>query len=165
MPCIGNAKIAGIEKELNLHGYDYNIVLTAFYISYVVFEIPSNMICKMVGPGWWIPGLSLGFGLLSLCTAFVNNMAQACGVRFLLGIFEAGMMPGVAYYMSRWYRRSELAFRLSFYIAMGPVGGGFGGLLASAIFKLDHFGSLRSWRMLFAIEGLLFLARLKSKFY
>src|SRR5699024_1183443 len=55
------------------------------------------------------------------------------------GVFEAGMMPGIAYYMSRWYRRSELAFRLALYIVMAPLAGAFGGLLASAILTLDHF--------------------------
>lgn len=65
------------------------------------------------------------------------------------------MLPGIAYYMSRWYRRSELAFRLSLYIVMAPLAGAFGGLLASAILKLDHFGSLHRWRMIFAIEGLI----------
>lgn len=63
-------------------------------------------------------------------------------------------MPGIAYYLSRWYRRSELAFRLSLYIVMAPLAGAFGGLLASGILMLDHFGSLRSWRMIFAIEGI-----------
>jgi len=70
-------------------------------------------------------------------------------------MFEAGMMPGIAYYMSRWYRRSELAFRLSLYIVMAPLAGAFGGLLASGILKLDHFGSLEKWRMIFAIEGII----------
>jgi hypothetical protein len=77
------------------------------------------------------------------------------------------MMPGIAYYMSRWYRRSELAFRLSLYIVMAPLGtilnhqslhhpliclqaGAFGGLLASGILKLSHFGGLHQWRMIFA---------------
>jgi len=60
------------------------------------------------------------------------------------------MLPGIAYYMSRWYRRSELAFRLSLYIVMAPLAGAFGGLLASAILKLDHFGGLHKWRMIFA---------------
>lgn len=64
-------------------------------------------------------------------------------------------MPGIAYYLSRWYRRSELAFRLSLYIVMAPLAGAFGGLLASAILKLPHFGSLHSWRMIFAIEGII----------
>lgn len=65
------------------------------------------------------------------------------------------MLPGIAYYMSRWYRRSELAFRLSLYIVMAPLAGAFGGLLASAILTLDSFGSLKQWRMIFAIEGII----------
>lgn len=107
-----------------------------------------------MGPGWFIPIISLCFGIASIGTAFVQNIHSACGVRFVLGIFEAGMLPGIAYYMSRWYRRSELAFRLSLYIVMAPLAGAFGGLLASAILTLDSFGSLTRWRMIFAIEGI-----------
>lgn len=121
---------------------------------YIVFEIPSNMMCKYVGPGWFIPAISLGFGIMTVAFAFVRTLSAACGVRFLLGLFEAGMLPGIAYYMSRWYRRAELAFRLAMYIVMAPLAGAFGGLLASAILKLDHFGSTRRWEMIFAIEGI-----------
>jgi MFS family permease len=113
------------------------------------------MACKWIGPRWYISTLSLGFGICSICTAFVQNIESASGVRFLLGMFEAGMMPGIAYYLSRWYRRSELAFRLSLYIVMAPLAGAFGGLLASGILKLSHFGGLHSWRMIFAIEGII----------
>jgi len=102
-----------------------------------------------MGPGWFIPLTSLGFGLCSIFTAFVSNVHQICGVRFVLGIFEAGMLPGIAYYMSRWYRRSELTFRLSLYIVMAPLAGAFGGLLASAILKLPNFGRFTSWEMIF----------------
>lgn len=152
---LGNAKIAGLEKDLDMHGYDYNLTITVFYISYIVFEIPANLLCKWMGPGWFLPLTVVLFGITSIGTAFVNTTPQAMGVRFLLGIFEAGMMPGIAYYMSRWYRRAELAFRLSLYIVMAPLPGAFGGLLASAILLLDHFGSLHSWRMIFAIEGII----------
>ncbi|KAF2024646.1 MFS general substrate transporter [Setomelanomma holmii] len=152
---VGNARIAGLEKDLKLKGYDYNTVLSVFYISYIIFEIPSNMMCKWIGPGWFIPIISLCFGIASIGTAFVHNIHAICGVRFLLGIFEAGMLPGIAYYLSRWYRRSELAFRLSLYIVMAPLAGAFGGLLASAILTLDSFGSLTRWRMIFAIEGII----------
>jgi MFS family permease len=113
------------------------------------------MACKWIGPGWFIPAISLGFGLCSICTAFVHNIHSASGVRFLLGMFEAGMLPGIAYYLSRWYRRSELAFRLSLYIVMAPLAGAFGGLLASGILKMSHFGGLHKWRMIFAIEGII----------
>lgn len=130
-------------------GSDYNLVLSVFYISYIIFEIPANLLCKYMGPGWFIPLTSLGFGLSSIFTAFVHNVPQICGVRFVLGIFEAGMLPGIAYYMSRWYRRSELTFRLSLYIVMAPLAGAFGGLLASAILKLPNFGRFQSWEMIF----------------
>ncbi|ROV89140.1 hypothetical protein VSDG_08886 [Cytospora chrysosperma] len=151
---IGNARLAGLEKDLGLDGNDYNALLSIFYISYTLFQIPCNIVCKWVGPGWFIPAISLGFGLSSLGTAFVHNQAQASGVRFILGVFEAGMMPGITYYLSRWYRRSELAFRLALYLVMAPLAGAFGGLLASGILKLPHFGSLHSWRMIFGIEGI-----------
>ncbi|KAG7420891.1 major facilitator superfamily domain-containing protein [Fusarium sp. MPI-SDFR-AT-0072] len=152
---IGNARIAGLTEDLNLVGYDYNKILSVFYISYIIFEIPATVCCKWMGPGWFLPATSLAFGIVSVATAFVHSQAAICGVRFLLGIFEAGMLPGIAYYLSRWYKRSELTFRLSLYMVMAPLAGAFGGLLASAILKLPHFGSLHHWRMIFAIEGII----------
>ncbi|CAD0099389.1 unnamed protein product [Aureobasidium mustum] len=149
---IGNAKLARLEASL---GYDYNAILSVFYISYIICEIPANMCCKWLGPGWFIPGISLAFGLCSIATAFVHNFSQMCAVRFVLGIFEAGMLPGIAYYLSRWYRRSELVWRLGLYVVAAPLAGAFGGLLASAILKLDHFAGLKAWRMIFAIEGII----------
>ncbi|KAE8150657.1 major facilitator superfamily domain-containing protein [Aspergillus avenaceus] len=152
---IGNAKLAGLEKDLGMTGYDYNTLLSIFYISYIIFEIPSNMACKWLGPGWVLPALTLGFGICSVCTAFVHTLSSAAGVRFVLGMFEAGLLPGISYYLSRWYRRQELAFRISMYMVMAPLAGAFGGLLASAILKLPSFGNLETWRMIFAIEGII----------
>lgn len=81
----GNAALAGLKKDLDMKGYDYNVLLTVFYISYILFEIPSNMACKWIGPGWFLPALTLGFGICSIGTGFVNTLEAACGVRFLLG--------------------------------------------------------------------------------
>jgi MFS family permease len=159
----GNARIAGLEEDLKLEGYDYNILLSAFYVSYIVFEMPATLCCKLIGmrdagrlpydsdmtagPGWFLPLTSLGFGAMSLATAFVQNRAQACAVRFLLGVFETGVMPGSVYYLSRWYKRSELTFRLGLWITMAPFAGAFGGLIASGILNLSSVGSLRGWQM------------------
>ena len=158
MASLGNARIAGLEEDLYLQGYDYNTLLSSFYISYIIFEIPAMVTCKWIGPGWFLPATSLAFGIISISTAFVQSKAAICGVRFLLGIFEAGMLPGIAYYLSRWYQRAELTFRLSLYIVMAPLAGAFGGLLASAILSLNHFGGLHHWRMIFAIEGIITIA-------
>ena len=144
-----------MDVELGMVGLDYNTTLSVFYVSYIVFELPSNILCKIVGPGWFIPLLTVLFGICSIGSGFVINTGQMQACRFLLGIFEAGMMPGVAYYLSRWYRRSELTFRLGLYLVMGPLAGAFGGLLASAILNLDGFGVVRGWRMIFVIEGII----------
>ncbi|KAH7369248.1 Tna1 protein [Plectosphaerella cucumerina] len=154
---IGNARLAGLEADLGLKGYDFNSVNSFFYVSYIIFEIPSSVLCKVVGPGWYLPGLTVLFGLLTVASAYVNNYSQLAACRFLLGIAEAGVMPGLSYYLSRFYRHSELTFRLSLYIVMAPLAGAFGGLLASAILKLPGFGvriPAGSWRAILALEGI-----------
>lgn len=152
---IGNARIAGMDVDLGMKGLDYNAALSMFYVSYIVFELPSNVLCKIMGPGWFLPLLTVLFGICSIGCGFVTTTQQMMGVRFLLGIFEAGMLPGIAYYLSRWYRRSELTFRLGLYLVVGPLAGAFGALLAGAILNLDHFGSVSGWRMIFVIEGVI----------
>ncbi|KAK6197791.1 hypothetical protein LQW54_010563 [Pestalotiopsis sp. IQ-011] len=156
---LGNAKIVGLQKDLDMTGvYDYNQLASLFYVSYIIFEVPSNLACKWIGPGWFLPFLTLGFGAMSLVFAYVQNLQQACAVRFLLGMFESGVMPGMSYYLSRWYRRSEFTFRVAVFIVMSPTAGAFGGLLASAITSMSNIGALDSWRMIFFVEGLVTMA-------
>lgn len=135
--------------------WDYNRVLSIFYISYIIFEIPATICCKWLGPGWFLPGTTLGFGLVSIATGYTHTKAQISGVRFLLGIFEAGMLPGIAYYLSRWYQRAELTFRLSLYMVAAPLAGAFGALLASGILRMDEFAGVKLWRMIFVVEGII----------
>ncbi|GAA5848303.1 hypothetical protein JCM9279_001004 [Rhodotorula babjevae] len=143
---IGNAKIAGLEKDLGMKGLNYNVLLCVFYVSYTVFELPLQLVTKKVGPGKMLPILAFFFGLFSLCMGFVQNYGQAIGVRFLLGVAESCIFPGLAFYLSRFYRKDELGFRLSCYLVCTPAAGGFGGLLASGILKIDSIGQYRSWR-------------------
>jgi hypothetical protein len=96
-PPKGNARLAGFDTDLGLTGYDYNHVLSVFYISYIIFEIPCNLCCKWMGPGWFLPISTLLFGVASIATAFVNTIHQASGVRFVLGIFEAGMVSALSF--------------------------------------------------------------------
>ena len=121
---IGNARLAGLERTLNLHGNDFNALLSVFYVSYISFSVPATWVTKCIGPGWVLPGTTLIFGILTVSFAFVKvrssdlenfwrrvlltrqTFAQAAAVRFFLGIFEASLFGGCSYYMSRWYRRS-----------------------------------------------------------
>lgn len=151
----GNARIAGLERELGLRGYEFNIALTCYSAAYAFVQIPATICCKWIGPGWFLPGCTLAFGIASICTGLVHTPGQLFAVRCLVGVFESGLMPGTAYYLSRWYRRAELGFRLSFYVAMAPLAGAFGGLLASGILSLPGIGTIHGWRMIFLVEGII----------
>lgn len=77
-------------KDLNLVGYRFNWALSIFYIIYLMVEVPSNIILKRVGPRFYLPLLVVGFGFVSMCTAFVKDFDQLCVARAFLGVFEGG---------------------------------------------------------------------------
>ncbi|KAI0023576.1 major facilitator superfamily domain-containing protein [Xylariomycetidae sp. FL0641] len=156
---IGNARIQGMSEDLDLKGYRFNIATSIFYVVYLTIEVPSNIILKRVGPQFYIPGLVFGFGLISLCTAFAKNFNQLCALRALLGIFEGGTMPGIAFFLSSFYKREELYFRVGIYVSAASIAGAFGGLLAAGFSQIPEFGvagaRLHDWRNIFFFEGIL----------
>ncbi|KAI1423027.1 major facilitator superfamily domain-containing protein [Xylaria sp. FL1777] len=156
---IGNARIQGLTEDLNLVGYRFNIATSIFYIVYVVVEVPSNILLKRVGPRFYIPSLVFGFGAVSIATAFVKTYEQLIGVRVLLGIFEGGTFPGIAFYLSSFYKRKELYFRVGIYVSAASIAGAFGGLLAAGFSQIPEWGiagsRLHTWRNIFFFEGIL----------
>lgn len=91
---VGNARIQGMGDELKLNqGVRFNWVTSIFYIIYMFVEVPSNILLKMIGPRYYLPLLVVGFGFVSLCTAFVTSFEGLLGARAILGVFEGGVMP------------------------------------------------------------------------
>ncbi|KAI0977315.1 major facilitator superfamily domain-containing protein [Xylaria arbuscula] len=158
---IGNARIQGLAEDLNLIGYRFNIATSIFYIVYLIVEVPSNILLKRVGPRFYIPFLVFGFGAVSIATAFVKTYEQLIGVRVLLGIFEGGAFPGIAFYLSSFYKRKELYFRIGIYVSAASTAGAFGGLLAAGFSQIPEWGiagsRLHTWRNIFFFEGILTL--------
>ncbi|KDQ26556.1 hypothetical protein PLEOSDRAFT_1105460 [Pleurotus ostreatus PC15] len=152
---IGNAKIAGLERDLGMAGYDFNIALTVFYVFFVVSEVPSNLLLKRFGTV--ILAITvIGFGLCTLGSAFVTSYDGLIVTRVFLGISEGGTLPGLTYVLARYYRKKEFVLRLSVFFGVAPsLAGAFGGLLASGLLKVGDFGTIKSWRKIFFIEGLL----------
>ncbi|KAK0634310.1 major facilitator superfamily domain-containing protein [Bombardia bombarda] len=155
---IGNARIQGMELEFDLSGVRFNWALSIFYIVYLLVEVPSNILLKRVGPRFYLPLLVCGFGLVSMCTAFVKTYDGLLGVRALLGIFEGGAMPGMAFFLSCFYKRNELLFRIGIYVSAASIAGAFGGLLATGLSRIPEWGATNArvyaWRNIFFFEGL-----------
>lgn len=146
-------------KDLELVGYRFNWALSVFYIIYLLVEVPSNIILKRVGPRFYLPGLVVGFGFVSLCTAFVKDFNQLCVARAFLGVFEGGAMPGFAFYLSSFFKRKELYFRVGIYVSAASMAGAFGGLLATGLSRIPKWGTestpIHTWRNIFFFEGLI----------
>nr|ADN06231.1 MFS transporter-like protein [Passalora arachidicola] len=151
---IGNARLAGLEEDLGMKGHDYNIALTIFFISYAGSEPFTNIILKKVTPRVFFTVVVLLWGLCMMCMGLVNNYAGLLAARWFLGITEAGLFPGVQYYLSCWYKRSELGVRLAIFFANAALAGSFGGLLAAAIANMDGLGGKGGWAWIFIIEGI-----------
>ncbi|KAF9446895.1 MFS general substrate transporter [Macrolepiota fuliginosa MF-IS2] len=152
---IGNAKIAGLEKDLGMHGNDLNIALTIFYICFMIVEVPSNLALKRIG-STWVAYLVIGFGVVALGSAFMRNYAELLVTRVFLGLAEGGTLAGLVYTIARYYRRHELVLRMGFFFGLAPsLAGSFGGLLSSGLLALDDFGSVKRWRKIFFVEGII----------
>ncbi|KAI1126070.1 major facilitator superfamily domain-containing protein [Nemania abortiva] len=156
---IGNARIQGMTEDLNLIGYRFNIATSIFYVVYLFVEVPSNILLKRIGPRWYIPSLVFGFGVVSIATAFVRTYEQLIGVRVLLGVFEGGTFPGIAFFLSSFYKREELYFRVGIYVSSASLAGAFGGLLAAGFSQIPEWGvagsRLHTWRNIFFFEGII----------
>src|SRR6478609_273463 len=101
---IGNAKIEGLAKHLNLVGNQWNIVLSLFFIPYVLLEIPSNMLLKKFKrPSVYLGILVTIWGIIMTMHGVVKNFGELLAVRILLGTFEAGFYPGAVYLCTFWY--------------------------------------------------------------
>ncbi|KAI1816434.1 major facilitator superfamily domain-containing protein [Poronia punctata] len=152
---IGNAKIQGMTEDLNLTGNDYNVALFIFFIPYILFEVPSNIIIKRVAPSTWLSGIMILWGIVTIAQGLVRNLQSLIATRFLLGLFEAGLFPGCTYLISMYYKRFELQWRMSLFFCASILAGAFSGLLAYAIANLAGAGGYGAWRWIFIIEGLI----------
>ncbi|KAJ1325299.1 MFS transporter ACS family allantoate permease [Microdochium nivale] len=152
---LGNAKGAGIEADLGLGVYGFNIGACLYYIVYFFADIPAALSVKRFG-FIMLPLSCIMFGVVTLGTAFISNSAGFYVVRVLLGLTESFQFPGLSYVISRYYRRSEVTTRVSFFmLAAAGFAGGFGGLLASALLALGKIGTVTGWRNIFLVEGII----------
>ncbi|KAJ7504258.1 MFS general substrate transporter, partial [Mycena galericulata] len=151
---IGNAKLYNMEADLHMTDNQYLIALTVFFFSYAIFEVPSNVFLKRLRPSIWLSLLMLLWGVMMTVQGLVHNFGGLVAMRWMLGTFEAGLFPGVNYYLSCWYKRSEFGIRAAIFFSAATVSGAFGGLLAAAISNMEGIGGKPAWAWIFILEGL-----------
>lgn len=150
---MGNAKTAGLEKTLKLENSQYNIILSVFFVPYVLTAPFLGIAGKKYGVTRVLCAMMLTFGFMTIMVVAVKNFSGLMAIRWFLGMAESAFFPLVIYYQTTFYRRTELARRLALFYAASNIASAFGGLLAYGCFQIKT-GSLADWRYLFLIEGL-----------
>lgn len=161
---IGNARLLNREtgdsfqQVTGLSQTQFSITLTLFSLAYALFEVPSNFVMKRyVRPSLWLAVLLFGWSAFTLGFAGASNYAQVVVLRFLIGAFEAGFLPGIVFILTFWYRPEERSFRLAFVNGSATLAGAFGGCIAYGVGHMNGAGGLEGFRWLFLIEGLVSL--------
>jgi sugar phosphate permease len=152
-----NVGFAKLQMSGDLHFSDavYGFGAGIFFLGYFLLEVPSNVILHKVGARRWISRIMITWGLISCATIFIRTPMQFYVMRFLLGLAEAGFIPGAIYYMSQWYPAARRGRAWgTFYIALASSGV-IGGVLSGSILKfMSGVGGLRGWQWLILWEGL-----------
>jgi len=125
-----------------------------FFVGYARFEVPSNLVLARVGARRWIARIMVTWGLVSIAMLLVEGRWSFYALRFVLGVAEAGFLPGVIYYLGQWYPRQARARAVSWFMIGIPLGTVVGGPLAGALLGLDGRLGLQGWQWLFLLEGL-----------
>lgn len=149
---MGNARKIGMEKALHLTSESYALASSTFYIATFLFGTIGGLMLKIIKPSTWLAVCMTGWGIMSMLQAVCHNSASLTAVRFFLGLFEASFAPGCALYLSFWYMKTELSFRIAAYAGTSALSGVAGGLIAYGLGATQHL-LLPAWKALFIIEG------------
>ncbi|KAE8229588.1 hypothetical protein CF326_g5438 [Tilletia indica] len=156
---IGNALTDNFLKDLNITQNDFNNSLLIGHAAIGVFDIPSNILAKRLGPHRYLPFLVLAWGAVTVGQGFISNKSQLYACRLLVNMFEAGAGPGYAYYLSaRFYRDREIATRYAYFWSANVFASAIGGLLSLGILQLRGTHGRAGWSYLFIIYGAITMA-------
>ncbi|ASN20159.1 MFS transporter [Arthrobacter sp. YN] len=147
----------GMNEELNLTATAFGLVSGIFFVGYILFEVPSNYLLQKFGTRMWLARIIITWGLVQSLTAFVPDGFWLNVLRVLLGLAEAGFVPGVMVYLSGWLPGPRRATAFSIFVMMTVVASVVGGPAVVALINLGHSlgGFLSGWRFMFLITGIL----------
>ncbi|OTB01374.1 hypothetical protein M426DRAFT_75225 [Hypoxylon sp. CI-4A] len=147
--------VSGMLEELDLGGTRYSVVTLVFFITYMIFQPPSTVIIRKVGPRIFLSTITLAWGAVMIGFGFSPSYQVLLALRLILGVCESGFFPGCVYLLSTWYTRYEVGRRYSVFYLLGCVASACSGILAFGIIQMDGLAGLSGWRWIFIVEGII----------
>jgi len=152
----GNIGMASLQmnEDLGLSKAVFGLASSLFFVGYFLFEVPSNLAMQKIGAKIWISRIMVSWGVVSVCTAFVESSEMLYLLRFLLGAAEAGFFPGVILYLTYWIPAKYRARVIATFMVAIPAANFIGSPISGAILSLDGWYGMRGWHWLFILEGI-----------
>jgi len=142
-----------MNKDLGLDAATYGMAAGAFFWGYFLFEVPSNIILEKLGARIWIARIMVTWGLLSGATAFCTGPYSFLAVRFLLGLAEAGLFPGLVLFFTYWFPDWHRGRIISGFMLALPIAVAAGAPLSTALLELNGLWGLAGWRWMYIVEA------------
>lgn len=146
---ISNALTSTIAKDLGVTNFEINAGNQLQITGIIIAEIPANLILQKVGTSLWLTCQCISWGLVGVTQAFITNKSSYYTTRFMLGLFEAGFIPGSMLMMSLFYKREEIALRTAVFYFGNYFSAGTGSLIASGVLQMAGKHGLSGWQWLF----------------
>jgi len=143
-----------MKRQLHFSNTVYGTGAGIFFLGYALFDIPSNLVLRRVGTRLWIARIMITWGIVAACMMFIHTPLSFYALRFLLGVAEAGFVPGMLLYLTFWFPSHERAQAVAKFMTATSLAGVVGGPISSALLKLDGLGGLSGWQWLFLAEGI-----------
>ncbi|MGD0102985.1 MAG: MFS transporter [Rhodopila sp.] len=143
-----------MNKALGFSAEVFGIGSGIFFFGYFLFEVPSNLILSKVGARKWIARILITWGVISGATAFVTGTWSFLGIRFVLGLAEAGFYPGIILYLTWWFPSAYRSRIIGIFMTAIPISIVTGSLVSSQILRLGNWGGLHDWQWLFILEAI-----------
>ena len=151
-----------MNKALGLTSTMFGFGSGIFFLTYFIFEVPSNLLLDRFGARRWIARIMVSWGILSALTAFIPGIARATGlsgettfyaIRALLGFAEAGFFPGIIFYLTLWFPSVYRGRIIGSFMVAIPLSSAIGAPISGLILGMDRVGGLAGWQWLFIIEA------------
>ena len=143
-----------MNKDLGFTPYTYSLGVAAFFFGYIPCEVPSNLILERIGARRWIGRIAITWGLAASGMALVSGETSFLVARFLLGVAEAGLFPGMLLYLTYWFPRAYRARVNAALVLAIPASGAIGAPVATSLLELNGVFGLAGWKWMFLLEGI-----------
>jgi MFS transporter, ACS family, tartrate transporter len=143
-----------MNKDLGLSLNQYGVAASIFYVGYFLFEIPSNFVLQTVGARIWLSRIMMTWGAVVIANAFVGGGTSLYTVRFLLGVAEAGLLPGLLLYLAQWLPAHQRGLAFGMLLSTTAIAYAVGGPFTTWLMTFSAFG-LKGWQTMYIVQGIL----------